>query len=63
MSPSFPGVISSYPWLSQLYAAREQTISFEAATISSLKPTVVELPSHFRDTRINEIVSEILTLA
>jgi len=46
-----------------LYAAREQTTPFEAATISSLKTTVAELPSQFRDTRINGVVSEILTLA
>jgi len=45
-----------------LYAARGQTTSLEAATISSLKATVAELPTQIRDARINEIVSEILTL-
>ncbi|KAH9996848.1 phospholipase A-2-activating protein [Russula vinacea] len=45
-----------------LYAAREQPTSFEVETISNLKATVTELPSQFRDARINEIVREILTL-
>jgi hypothetical protein len=42
--------------------AREQTASFEAATVSDLKAIVTELPGQFRDTRINEVVREILTL-
>jgi len=62
MSLSFPrvqGAISSRP---QLYAARAQTTSLEAATVSSLKATVAELPTQFGDARINEIANEILTL-
>jgi len=45
-----------------LYAVRAQVASLEAATISSLKATVAELPAQFGDARINEIVNEILTL-
>ncbi|KAI0302198.1 WD40-repeat-containing domain protein [Russula brevipes] len=45
-----------------LYAAREQSISFEVATINALKTTVSELPALFKDARINDIVNEALTL-
>jgi hypothetical protein len=50
------------PSLRQLYAAREQGISFEVATINALKTAVAELPALFKDARINDIVNEALTL-
>jgi len=45
-----------------LYAAKEQTVSLEAAIIITLKTAVEELPAHFKDSRIDGIVSEILAL-
>ncbi|KAH9043072.1 WD40-repeat-containing domain protein [Lactarius pseudohatsudake] len=46
-----------------LYAAREQTISFEVDTVSALKTIVAALPTRFKDAKINNIVNEILGLA
>ncbi|KAI9466370.1 WD40-repeat-containing domain protein [Lactarius psammicola] len=46
-----------------LYAAKEQTISFEAGTVGNLKTIVAALPTEFKDAKINDIVNEILALA
>ncbi|KAI9446298.1 WD40-repeat-containing domain protein [Lactarius indigo] len=46
-----------------LYAAREQTISFEVDTVGALKTIVAALPTAFKDAKINDIVNEILGLA
>jgi len=48
--------------LSQIYAAREHAVSLEMAIVVTLKTAVEELPAQFKDSRIDEIVREILAL-
>jgi len=45
-----------------IFAAREQTVSLEGAVTVTLKTAVEELPDHFKDSRVYNIVSEILAL-
>jgi phospholipase A-2-activating protein len=50
-----------------LYAAREQTNSFEVGievgTVGALKTIVAALPAEFKDAKINNVVNEVLALS